>query len=329
MKRILKFAALTAALLVSAALSDRITAAGQEREYVRTPNYALAERFSEKKLNQMVFSTEVWPEWFRDGKRFLYRWKTAEGTRYYIADPVLGKVTPAFDPEKLAMRLTEIVRDPYDASHIPFGNIGIDKEDDNYLKFSITSTREKRDTTTKKDEKIVYRFRYRISDGDLTWTTDKKEDNYPRWASISPDGLMGVYVKNTDLWCMDTLNLRKAAKDPKDSTIVEHRITLDGTKECAYGIDNYYGYTETDTTKRTYPGELVWSPDSRHLAVMRWDMGKQKEMWVINSLSMPRPTLETYKYQMPGEPSPTGRLYVFNTGDWTSHTVRINAFKDQ
>ena len=320
---------MSAAGNIAAASDGNKSSASDGREYVRTPNYALAERFSAKRIGQMVFSTEVRPEWFKDGKRFLYSWKTSEGTQYYIADPVLGKVTPAFDREKLAMRLTEIVRDPYDARHIPFSGLGIDKEDDNYLKFSITSTREKRDTTTKKDEKIVYRFRYRISDGDLTWTTDKEEEKYPRWASISPDGLMGVYVKNADLWCMDTLNLRKAAKDPKDSTIVEHRITRDGTKDFAYAIDNYSGYTETDTTKRTYPRELVWSPDSKHIAVMRWDNSVMKEMWVINSLSQPRPTLETYKYQMPGEPSPTGRLYVFDTGDWSSHTVRINAFKGQ
>ena len=117
--------------IAAAADGNKTAEALDGRKYVRTPNYALAERFSEKRLGQMVFSTEVWPEWFRDGKRFLYRWKTAEGTRYYIADPVLGKVTPAFDPEKLAMRLTEIVRDPYDASHIPFSGLGIDKEDDN------------------------------------------------------------------------------------------------------------------------------------------------------------------------------------------------------
>ncbi|MGM9766593.1 MAG: DPP IV N-terminal domain-containing protein, partial [Candidatus Cryptobacteroides sp.] len=301
------------------------------REYVRKPNYALAERFSAKRVGQMVFTTEVRPSWFRTGNRFLYQWKTSSGTNYYIADPVLGKTTPVFDLDKLAMKLTEIVRDPFDARHIPFRNLEIDPDDENYLTFNITSTQERRDTTDKekKNEKLVYRFRYRISDGNLTYTTDKEEDKYPRWANVSPDGLIGVYVKNANLYYMDTLNMRKAAKDPKDSTLVEHRITTDGFKEFAYGIDNYKGYNETDTTARTYPGELVWGPDSKHLAVMRWDMRPLKEMWVINSLSNPRPILETYKYQMPGEPGPKGSLYVFETAGWSSHTVRINAFKDQ
>ena len=122
---------MSAAGNIAAASDGNKSSASDGREYVRTPNYALAERFSAKRIGQMVFSTEVRPEWFKDGKRFLYSWKTSEGTQYYIADPVLGKVTPAFDREKLAMRLTEIVRDPYDGRHIPFSGLGIDKEDDN------------------------------------------------------------------------------------------------------------------------------------------------------------------------------------------------------
>lgn len=326
-------AALALSLTAASGISAQSVSPVREdgREYVHTPNYALAERFSAKRVSQMVFSTEVRPSWFRTGDRFLYQWKTSSGTNYYIADPVQGRTTPVFDLDKLAMKLTEIVKDPFDARHIPFRGVEIDPEDENYLKFSITSTQERKDTTSKdkKDEKLVFRFRYRISDGNLTYTTDKKEDKYPRWASISPDGLVGVYVKNADLYYMDTLNMRKAVKNPKDTTIVEHRITRDGFRESAYGIDNYKGYTETDTTARTYPGELVWGPDSKHIAVMRWDTSPLKEMWVINSLSNPRPTLETYKYQMPGEPGPKGTLYVFETEGWTSHKVKINAFKDQ
>ena len=62
---------------------------------------------------------------------------------------------------------------------------------------------------------------------------------------------------------------------------------------------------------------------------MKWDMTAVKEFWVINSLSNPRPTLETYKYQMPGEPGPKGYLYVFETENWASHEVRTQCFKDQ
>ena len=325
---------LTNKKLVCAAALTLLAVSGmaqsRQERMVRTPNYELAERFSAKRIGQMVFSTSVRPVWFRNGDKFLYAWKTSDGTQYYIADPKAGKTEPVFDMDRLAMQITEIMRDPFDAKHLPISNISIDPENDGVLKFDIKSTREKTDTTGKATgEKLTYHFRYEIAGKKLTYDTADKKEKYPDWANVSPDGLTGVYMKNSNLFYMDTLNLRKAAEDPKDSTLVEHRITSDGYKDFCYGINNYSGNTETDTTKRVFPSELVWSPDSRHIAVMRWDMAPLKDFWVINSLTQPRPTLETYKYQMPGEPGPKGHLYVFSTSDWTSRQVKINAFKDQ
>lgn len=325
---------LTNKKLVCAAALTLLAVSGmaqsRQERMVRTPNYELAERFSAKRIGQMVFSTSVRPVWFRNGDKFLYAWKTSDGTQYYIADPKAGKTEPVFDMDKLAMQITEIMRDPFDAKHLPISNISIDPENDGILKFDIKSTKEKTDTTGKATgEKLTYHFRYEIAGKKLTYDTADKKEKYPDWANVSPDGLTGVYMKNSNLFYMDTLNLRKAAKDPKDSTLVEHRITSDGYKDFCYGINNYSGNTETDTTKRVFPSELVWSPDSRHIAVMRWDMAPLKDFWVINSLTQPRPTLETYKYQMPGESGPKGHLYVFSTSDWTSRQVKINAFKDQ
>ena len=325
---------LTNKKLVCAAALTLLAVSGmaqsRQERMVRTPNYELAERFSAKRIGQMVFSTSVRPVWFRNGDKFLYAWKTSDGTQYYIADPKAGKTEPVFDMDKLAMQITEIMRDPFDAKHLPISNISIDPENDGILKFDIKSTKEKTDTTGKATgEKLTYHFRYEIAGKKLTYDTADKKEKYPDWANVSPDGLTGVYMKNSNLFYMDTLNLRKAAEDPKDSTLVEHRITSDGYKDFCYGINNYSGNTETDTTKRVFPSELVWSPDSRHIAVMRWDMAPIKDFWVINSLAQPRPTLETYKYQMPGEPGPKGHLYVFSTSDWTSRQVKINAFKDQ
>lgn len=325
---------LTNKKLVCAAALTLLAVSGmaqsRQERMVRTPNYELAERFSAKRIGQMVFSTSVRPVWFRNGDKFLYAWKTSDGTQYYIADPKAGKTEPVFDMDKLAMQITEIMRDPFDAKHLPISNISIDPENDGILKFDIKSTKEKTDTTGKATgEKMTYHFRYEIAGKKLTYDTADKKEKYPDWANMSPDGLTGVYMKNSNLFYMDTLNLRKAAEDPKDSTLVEHRITSDGYKDFCYGINNYSGNTETDTTKRVFPSELVWSPDSRHIAVMRWDMAPLKDFWVINSLTQPRPTLETYKYQMPGEPGPKGHLYVFSTSNWTSRQVKINAFKDQ
>ena len=300
-------------LLIAAAALLCVAAAGQEK--ISKANYALAERFSAKKVNQMVFSTRVQPRWFKDGDRFWYDWQSPKGTKYYIVDPVKGTKTEVFDMEKLAMELTEITKDPFDAQHIPI--TGLKLKDDKYFTFDIRSTQdkvEKPDTTKAKKgggttggprgaapgrpEKKVFHFEYDFASGTLKDVTEEKENEvkkYPTFASISPDGTVGVYAKNSNLWIMDSTSLRKAAKDPKDSTIVEHKLTTDGIKQFGFGYGNYSGDTETDTTRRSNPGEIAWSPDSKHFAVTKWDTRKLEDLWVINSVSSKRPKLETYK----------------------------------
>ena len=344
-------------LLIGVTLLLALAAAGQEK--VTKANYALAERFSAKRVNNMVFSTRVQPRWFKEGDRFWYEWQSPKGTNYYIVDPVKGTKTEVFDLERLAMELTEIVKDPFDAQHIPI--TGLKLKDDKVFTFDIRSTQDKpaepdstkakkgggraggpRGAAAGKPEKKVFHFEYDFASRtlkDVTEQKEKEEQKYPMWASVSPDGTMGVYAKNSNLWIMDSTNLRKAAKDPKDSTIVEFKLTTDGIKQFGFGYGNYSGDTETDTTRRSNPGELLWSPDSKRFAVSKWDTRKLEDLWVINSVSSKRPKLETYKYQMPGEPGPKGYLYVFTlngipgqAGDdleATSKQIKVDAFKDQ
>lgn len=290
--------------------------------FAQKANYALAERFSAKRVNQMVFSTQITPNWFRDSDKFWYSWRTPQGTHYYIVDPAKGTRSEVFDMDRLAMQITEFVRYPFEAKHLPIRDLRL--KDDKVFTFSIISgLKNDRDTTC---------FRYEIATARLD-TVAKEKDKYPRWASVAPNGEFGVFAKGSNLWVMDSTSLRKAAKDEKDSTIVEHRLTTDGIRQFGYGYGNYAGDTEADSTKRHYPGELVWSPDSRRFATMKWDVRKLDDLWVINSVSDKRPKLESYKYQMPGEPGPKGYLYIFTMNDGrtgaSARQVKSQAFKDQ
>ena len=56
----------------------------------------------------------------------------------------------------------------------------------------------------------------------------------------------------------------------------------------------------------------VWSSDSKAFYITRFDGRGIKELFVINSLATPRPTLEKYKYPLPGEEETRKtELYVF------------------
>ena len=323
---------LLAALLLSCGIS-----------FAQEPNYALADRFSAKKVNNMVYSTTIHPNWFKNSDKFWYSWKTSEGTEYYIVDPVAKTRTKAFDMERMAMELSAIVKDPFDAQHIPFRKLEL--KDDSRFTFEIQSTemvekkeKKKAEADTSKPakpngkpqkEKKVYRFEYILATGRLVDVTENEEEkDYPGWACISPDGTKAVYSKGYDLYWMDIADVRKLMEDDKDSTVVDHRLTFDGTKDFYWGGSNYRAAEVKDTTERM-PNYVFWSPDSKHFAVEKYDMSKVKELWVINSVAQPRPTLQTYKYQMPGEPGPVNHLFVFDASDGSFREIGYAAYKDQ
>jgi len=49
-------------------------------------NYQLAARFSPKKLEKLIFSTNVDPHWLKKTDRFWYMYETTEGKKWYIVD---------------------------------------------------------------------------------------------------------------------------------------------------------------------------------------------------------------------------------------------------
>ncbi|MCF0197155.1 MAG: S9 family peptidase, partial [Bacteroidaceae bacterium] len=138
------------------------------------------------------------------------------------------------------------------------------------------------------------------------------------------------YAKDLNLYRMSRADYEKAKKDEKDSTIVETQLTTFGTEH--FGFGQPYSLLDTDTLcngKRKRVG-IAWSPDSRHFAVTLEDQRKVKNLWVINSMASPRPTLETYKYEMPGDKEvPQVHLYVFDLQTDTCKEVNVQRYKDQ
>ena len=63
----------------------------------RIPEYIQAEKFTQDKLNTMLFSTMVDPHWFGDGKCFWYEYKTSEGNFWYVVNPAAKTKSLLFD----------------------------------------------------------------------------------------------------------------------------------------------------------------------------------------------------------------------------------------
>lgn len=323
-------------------ISIFITSWGQQVP-IKKANYQLAARYSPKKIEKLIFSTTVDPHWLKKSDRFWYTYETPNGKNWYLVNPVTAEKKLLFDNAKLAAQLTKMVKDPMDAQHLNIDSLRFIK-DENWIQFEVVSTQDSviKDTSAKKGtppktEKKKFFFEYNINTGELVKLSDfKKPKRNPRWASVSPDGQTIVFVRNYNLAWMDKANYEKALQNEDDSTIVEHQLTTNGVEYFSYGNESFLsgqGENNVDkekNKKKRKPAGIFWSPDSKHFAMVRNDVRNVKDFWVINSVSEPRPTVETYKYWMPGEKeAPIDYVLLFNMVSKTSKELLVKQFKDQ
>ncbi len=300
-------------------------------------NYRQAARFSPTKIAKMVHSTAVRPNWLQKGNRFWYQYKTSsEGSKYYLVDADKRTRTPLFDNVKMAMWLSEITKDPYEAKHLPRFDFTFTK-DERAIRFYVTSSEEvtvtddskKKKKGKPKKEKKVFHLEYKLGGNGLTIvdTEKKKKEPWRQWANVSPDSSVVLYSKNYNLYWMDKENFLKAVKDDKDSTIVEHQWTKDGEINYSYG-GRPYGKTDKekakDANKRQSVGGL-WSHDSKHFVMTRQDARHIEDLWVIHTTRKGRPQLETYKYHMAGEQDfYKTEMLVFDTKAKTKKEIQLD-----
>ena len=281
------------------------------------PNYRLASIFAPNNLKKVVYSTRVNPHWLKLNNKFWYEYKTSEGSKYYIVNPAKNSKRLLFNNTKMAEWLSKLTKDPYDAKHLPPFKFKFVKNE-TAIQFKVTSSEDvpvkkdaaKKDKKSKskkvKTEKKVYYFEYKLGANYLTERKNvTKKDKKLKWGTVAPDSSIVLFSKHYNLYWMDIKNYKKAIKDEKDSTIVEHQWTKDGEVYNSFGGSNW-GQTNEDIAKnkdKRKPIYVMWSPNSKKFVYTRSNDKMLKDLWVIHSVTKKRPTLETYKYTMPGEPN--------------------------
>ncbi|WP_140938144.1 S9 family peptidase [Sphingobacterium lumbrici] len=316
----------------------------QEKNKQVKPNYQLASKFSPSKLRTMIFSTEVRPNWINYGDKFWYEYTTSSGKKWYLVDPKSRQKSELFDHAEMAAKITSIVRNPFDAQHLTLDNLRF-LDDESLIRFEVPSTKdtvkskeEIKKLTNKKDtiKKKTFFFEYNIISKDLKELSDTtKEKAKPNWATFNPDTSRVYYAKNYNLYWMDYANYKKAIQDEKDSTIVENQFTMDGIQYYAWGGDEYSvtsgdKKSEDEELKKRKPVRLNWSPDGKYFVLTRKDNRNNPALWVINNVGGKRPTLETYKYLMPGETDSTEvELHLFDTASLKPKQIPVYGFKNQ
>lgn len=192
-------------------------------------------------------------------------------------------------------------------------------------------------------------FEYDLATGKLTLPAQfTPEPRKPNWASISPDEKTIIFARKDNLYAMDAASYALALKKADDPAIKETQLTTDGIENFSYvrrisgaelqqqqqqqeeqgGATN--SAVQRDKTGRVPPIVINWSNDSKRFAVVRRDERKVGDLWVIHTLENPRPTLESYKYAMPGEANvPQSHLEIFDLASKARKEIKADRFKDQ
>ena len=234
-------------------------------------NYKLAERYKKHEIVGVSGnSMAIYPEFINDSDRFWYSFSDSNGKRYYYVDPAKKLKRLLFDNDELVSQISKETRKAYNSKDLSLQSIEFDKKERSFT-FEFDGAKYRYTVKTGKVEKI---------DSLQPWSGRES------WMKYSPDSLYILYCKNHNLYVMGN-------KDKgQDSTEVQ--LTFDAEKNFTFAKEMEDSDGEVETVAE-------WFKDSKKIYAVREDARKVKDLYLVNSLSQPRPTLKTYKYDMPGD----------------------------
>ena len=266
-------------------------------------NYKLAEKLRNVSFGSLIgkYSMSVFPKQINDTDKFWFEFTTEEGKNFYFVDPAKGEKRLLFENADIAQGVSQITRKAYNEKDLRIFDMAFSKDltkmtfsmDGHYeFDFKTKKVRAVEKDRSEEDDEVIY-----------------------SWMTFSPDRKYILYAKGHNLY------IRGNKAKGVDTTEVQ--LTTDGEKYYSFARD------PEDDQKDEAETNARWFKDSRHIYVVREDSRKLKDMFVINSLTK-RPTLETYRYEMPGEKDLCQyELWIIDIEKKTANRVSADKWTDQ
>jgi len=233
--------------------------------------------------------------------QFEYEFATAKLTKLGKAPPA-PRPFPKGDMDDRTREIFERMREERER---------LDKEEDR--KDDLKKDEELKDEEKKLDEKVdEKKDEGKKEEGKKDGTTTGRKRGFggppggaggrgpTDYKAYSPDRKKFVFAQKFNLYLAD---------EGKESEAVQ--LTTDGEEDYSFSgfgagfggrFGNRTGTTEAKipTDRKTRPN-VTWSSDSKGFFVTRTDSRGIKDLYLVDSLATPRPTMTKYKYPMPGE----------------------------
>ena len=267
-------------ILILASICTPLPAAAQGTlaDYVRADG--LGDR-----LQGLVVDIAERPSWIGEANRFWYR-KTVEGGHSFVlVDAQNRGKGPAFDHERLASTLSALpafAEDTISALELPFDRVEF-TEDEEAIEFVAADLTWQCDLETYECESqgAAPQGQGRgggVGPSGVSWSAGPGQlwRNLSTEPILSPDSTREVFIQNYNV------AFREVDADPGDYTM----LTWEGTP----------GNTYTDRS-------IVWSPDSRKVAVYRVVPGQERLVQYVESSpeDQLQPMHSTFLYAKPGD----------------------------
>lgn len=293
-------------------------------------NWRLAERYTAQSLAPYFYSTNLAPGWINKGDTFWYSWRASDGVHFWRVDAKAKKKEPLFDSARMAALLSEVSKRPYDTTNLPITTVSFDEKNDKLIRFTVDRMRYEYDAekdalkslgaaTGREDAPPAGAGQGRgggrggLQGGGLG-AANRDFRNY------APDKKSYVYAQDYNLYLVEIVAEKEkppvqitkdgemhhsfGSRQEMDERTERARLSgqvqqrqqqNDGTGD-GTGEDN-----AAATPEKRVRANVTWSDDSKRFFVVRRDDRKVKDLYLVNSLTEPRPTLLTYRYDMPGE----------------------------
>lgn len=313
-------------------------------------NWALANRFTSEALRPFVYSTSIQPRFINDTDAFWYSWKDSGGTTFFIVDPKEKSKKPLFDSADMAAQLSEATKKPFDVNTLPITTLTFSK-DAKTISFTAEGLRFEYNLETQTLKTLGKAptppaggagFQGRGGGGGgrrFGQGGPPGQGGRGSYKNESPDKKAYVYAQDHNLFYVDVSD-------------EEHpiQLTKDGEENYSFGARGQGGgfqrqqqqeeeqqqdEGEQTGTERQAPetrvrANVTWSKDSKSFFVTRTDSRKVAELYLVNVLAEPRPTLMSYKYSMPGEENvPQQEVLAFEPATKTLKRLKVEKWKDQ
>jgi dipeptidyl-peptidase 4 len=309
-------------------------------------NWMLAERYSQAGLRTAIYSTSVQPRWLGKSDTMFYNWRDSKGSRFHMVVPATRTKRPLFNHEKLAASLSELHRRPYDAHNLPFTTLNFTK-DHKAFRFNVDTSRYEWVLASEQLKRLP-----RLSRDSIPLDEERETGGGGRggggggfaaqfagaqgnWRNWSPDSTAFVFARDHNLFFVevgknDTIQISKDGERNysfgfRDTTAVQQQQQQDDQQD-----EQERGVQQQRSRDPRVRPNVQWSPDSRAFYVSRNDSRKVKELYLVNVLANPRPTLMQYSYAMPGEENVSQQeLLSFTRGETSVKPVNVKKWKDQ